>query len=339
MIKEIGKIFGMSGTEGSIRAICISEKRGTIKHEVDSVVLIPGHGIEGDAHAGSWHRQVSLLSGSRVDEFNKNGAGVVNGDFGENLIIDGIDVKELPIGSTLIIHGVKGSDIENGCVKLKLTQRGKECHSHCQIYKRMGDCIMPREGVFAEVTEGGMIKKGDTIKVEYPDMNRPFRAAVITLSDKASRGEREDSAGPKAVEILSEHGYEIIETVLIPDDKDRLRNELIRLSDGREADLIVTSGGTGFSLRDITPEITLEVADRNAPGIAEYMRLKSFEITDRAMLSRAASVIRGQTIIVNLPGSPKAVEECLGFILDPLEHGIRILRGSVSECAGTNALK
>ena len=87
-------------------------------------------------------------------------------------------------------------------------------------------------------------------------------------------------------------------------------------------------------MRDITPEVTLEVADRNAPGIAEYMRLKSFEITDRAMLSRAASVIRGQTVIVNLPGSPKAVEECLGFILGPLEHGIRILRGSASECAG-----
>ena len=334
----------MSGKTGSIRAICISEKRGTVKHEVASATLMADHGIEGDAHAGNWHRQVSLLSGSKVDEFNKKGAGVTNGDFGENIIIDGIDVKELPVGSILIIQSGGGDDqsrdrnIESsGCVKLKLTQRGKECHSHCQIYKRMGDCIMPREGVFAEVLEGGLIHKGDTVKAEYPDTNRPFSAAVITLSDKASRGEREDSAGPKAAEILAGHGYEIIETVLIPDDKDRLRNELIRLSDGREADLIVTSGGTGFSVRDITPEVTLEVAERNAPGIAEYMRLKSFEITDRAMLSRAASVIRGRTVIVNLPGSPKAVEECLGFILDPLAHGIKILRGSVSECAGDRA--
>ena len=314
----------MRNTNGRVRAICISEKRGTVKHEVDMATLIPHHGIEGDAHAGDWHRQVSLLSGSKVDEFNRKGAEVKNGDFGENIIVDGIDVKELPVGSILFI---------GRCAKLRLTQKGKECHSHCQIYKRMGDCIMPREGVFAEVLEGGEIKKGDMISVEYPDAGRPFRAAVITLSDKASVGEREDGSGPKAVEILTGQGYEIIETVLIPDDKDRLRKELIRLSDGRSADLIVTSGGTGFSMRDITPEVTLEVADRNAPGIAEYMRLKSFEITNRAMLSRAASVIRGQTIIVNLPGSPKAVAECLGFILEPLEHGIKILRGSATECA------
>ena len=125
----------------------------------------------------------------------------------------------------------------------------------------------------------------------------------------------------------------MIEYVLIPDDKEKLRNELIRLSDGRSADLIITSGGTGFSLRDNTPEVTIEVADRLAPGIAEYMRMKSMEITGSAMLSRAVSAIRGQTLIVNLPGSPKAVRECLGFIIDTLEHGIRILRGSVSECA------
>ncbi|MBR6485679.1 MAG: MOSC domain-containing protein [Lachnospiraceae bacterium] len=313
----------MSDITGRIRAICISEKRGTVKHEVPSAILVKDHGIEGDSHAGKWHRQVSLLSGSKVDAFNEKGAGVSNGDFGENLIIDDIDVRELPVGSVLKI----------GNAVLRLTQRGKECHSHCQIYKRMGECIMPTEGVFAEVIEGGEIKKGYTVEAEYPDINRPFQAAVITLSDKASKGEREDSAGPKAVEILKGHGYEITETVLIPDDREKLKSELIRLSDGRCADLIITSGGTGFSLRDITPEVTLEVADRNAPGIAEYMRLKSFEITDRAMLSRAASVIRGQTIIVNLPGSPGAVEECLGFILKPLEHGIRILRGSVTECA------
>ncbi|MBR6487128.1 MAG: MOSC domain-containing protein, partial [Lachnospiraceae bacterium] len=240
---------------GKVRAVCVSEKRGTIKHEVDSAVLIANHGIEGDAHAGGWHRQVSLLSGRKIDKFNEKGAGVSNGDFGENLIVDGIDVKSLPIGSVLVFN----SDTAEG-VRLKLTQKGKECHSHCQIYKRMGECIMPVEGVFAEVINGGKIKKGDSFEVKYPDADRPFQAAVITLSDKASEGEREDSAGPKAVQILKEHGYEIIETVLIPDDKDKLKNELIRLSDGRSADLIITSGGTGFSVRDITPEVTMEVA-------------------------------------------------------------------------------
>ena len=318
----------MNGIHGKIRAICISEKRGTAKHEVPSALLVRDHGIEGDAHAGKWHRQVSLLSAEKADEFNERGAGVSNGDFGENIIVEGIDCIKLPVGSTLAIGTGASAPI------LRLTQRGKECHSHCQIYQRMGECIMPHQGVFAEVIQGGEIRPGDEVSVVLPDPGRPFRAAVIVLSDKGAAGEREDRSGPKACEILKDNGYEIIESVLIPDDKDKLRTELIRLSDGREADLIITSGGTGFSARDITPEVTMEVAHRNAPGIAEYMRLKSFEITDRAMLSRAASVIRGGTIIVNLPGSPKAVEECLGFIMNGLEHGIKILRGSVSECAG-----
>lgn len=316
----------MELTGGIIRAICISEERGTVKHEIPSAQLIEGYGIRGDAHAGKWHRQVSLLSAERVDDFNAKGAGAGNGDFGENLVVEGVDCAKLPIGSRITIGNGETSSV------LRITQRGKECHSHCQIYKRMGDCIMPREGVFAEVLKGGTIKQGDSLTVEYPDINRPFQAAVIVLSDKASKGEREDLSGPKACEILRANGYEILESLVIPDDKERLKRELIRLSDAREADLIVTSGGTGFSIRDNTPEATMEVAQKNAPGIAEYMRMKSAEITERAMLSRAASVIRGHSIIVNLPGSPKAVEECLGFIMNGLEHGIKILRGSAYEC-------
>ena len=315
-------------SHGIIRAICISEKRGTPKHEIEEAVLIRDFGIEGDAHAGKWHRQVSLLPFERIEEFNAAGANVKNGDFGENIITEGVDYKSLPIGSVLNI-GEKGA-------KLRLTQRGKECHSHCQIYKRMGECIMPREGIFAEVIAEGSIRPGDNITIELPSPDRKFRAAVVVLSDKASHGEREDLSGKTAADILSSAGYEVIETVIIPDDKERIITELKRLSDGREADLIVTSGGTGFSLRDNTPEATLAVADRNAPGIAEYMRLKSMELTDRAMLSRAVSVIRGQTLIVNLPGSPKAVEECLGFIMNGLDHGLRILRGSAGECARTD---
>ncbi len=311
--------------DGKIRAICISEKRGTVKHEVESAVLREGYGIEGDAHAGNWHRQVSLLSASKVDEFNVKGAGVKNGDFGENLVVEGIDCIALPVGTIVTLgEGDKA-------VRLKVTQKGKECHTHCQIYKRMGECIMPHQGIFAEVIRGGKICKGDPVRIEYPDMNRPFQAAVIVLSDRASSGLYEDKSGPAACAILKENGYEIIESILIPDAKDKLKSELIRLSDGREADLIITSGGTGFSVRDITPEATLEVADRNAPGIAEYMRMRSSEITDKAMLSRGVSVIRGRTLIVNLPGSPKAVEECLDFILNAVEHGIRILRGDSCE--------
>ncbi len=316
----------MERTDGKIRAICISDKRGIEKKEVDSAVLVEGEGIQGDAHAGKWHRQVSILSGSRVDDFNRRGADVKSGDFGENIVIDGVDCILLPVGTVLTIG--EGSDP----VKLRITQKGKECHTHCRIYKKMGECIMPRQGTFTEVISGGTVKKGDPVEVEYPDIDRPFQAAIVILSDKASSGERVDETGPRAEEILKSNGYEIIETVVIPDESRRLKMELMRLCDGREADVVFTCGGTGFSPRDITPEVTRDVTDRNAPGIAEFIRMKSMEITDRAMLTRGVSAIRGQSLIVNLPGSPKAVEECLGFILKPLEHGLRVLRGAVSEC-------
>lgn len=162
---------------------------------------------------------------------------------------------------------------------------------------------------------------------------KSFKAAVITVSDKGARGERVDESGPAAKGMLEEAGYEVVETLIIPDEPEELKTELIRLADEVRADLVVTSGGTGFSMRDQTPEATLAVADRLAPGIAEAIRYQSMAVTNRAMLSRGVSVIRRQTVIVNLPGSPKAVRESLGYILDSLDHGIRILRGSASECA------
>ena len=170
-------------------------------------------------------------------------------------------------------------------------------------------------------------------KERHGSEEKSFKAAVITVSDKGARGERVDESGPAAKEMLEEAGYEVVETLIIPDEPEELKTELIRLADEVRADLVVTSGGTGFSMRDQTPEATLAVADRLAPGIAEAIRYQSMAVTNRAMLSRGVSVIRRQTVIVNLPGSPKAVRESLGYILDSLDHGIRILRGSASECA------
>ena len=308
--------------QGTVRAVCVSLAKGTEKRPIEKGVFIKGYGIENDAHAGNWHRQVSLLSYDSVQEFNRSGAGVTDGDFGENLLVEGIDLKRLPVGTVL----------KAGTATLRLTQIGKECHSGCAIRERTGDCIMPREGVFAEVLEGGEIRAGDIMTAQLPDPERPFRAAVITLSDKAFRGERKDESGPAAVRMLEEAGYEVFETVLLPDEPELLKKELCRLADQRQADLVITSGGTGFSPRDRTPEATLAAADRNAPGIAEYIRMRSMEITDRAMLSRGVSVIRKNTLIINLPGSPKAVQESLGFILDGLSHGLKVLRNSVSEC-------
>ena len=308
--------------EGTVRAVCISEKRGTEKVNVNSAVFIENYGIENDAHAGNWHRQVSLLSYDKVEEFNQKGGDAIPGAFGENLLVDGIDFRNLPVGTYL----------HCGDVVLKLTQIGKECHSHCSIYKRVGDCIMPREGVFAKVIKGGIISNGDIMTAELPQDDALLTAAVVTLSDKGSRGERKDTSGPQVASMLAGAGYEIIETLILPDDEAMIRKELIRLSDQRQANLIVTTGGTGFSERDRTPEATLSVATRNAPGIAEAIRYESMKITPRAMLGRGVSVIRNRTLIVNLPGSEKAAAESLSVVLPVLFHGIRVLKGTDTEC-------
>lgn len=162
---------------------------------------------------------------------------------------------------------------------------------------------------------------------------RKYKVGIVTLSDKGSRGEREDLSGPKIQELLPDDQYEVVSYRILPDDQPAIEKELCRLVDEEDCALVLTTGGTGFSVRDVTPEATLAVADRVAPGIAEAIRAYSLTITPRAMLSRAASAIRKQTLIVNLPGSPKAVEESLAYILSSLGHGLDILLGEDGECA------
>ncbi len=305
---------------GKIAAICISKQRGTQKEPVPSARLLPDYGMEGDAHAGNWHRQVSLLSLEKIKEFQKRGADVDYGAFGENLVVEGIDFASLPVGSRL----------QAGEVLLEITQIGKACHQHCAIYHAVGDCIMPREGVFARVIHGGVLEVG--MELSLLPGKIPYRAAVITLSDRASRGEYKDESGPAVSKRLKEAGYEVVEELLLPDDPHALQKELCRLSDQRRPDLILTTGGTGFAPRDCTPEATLAVADRQAPGIAEGLRAYSMQFTKRAVLSRGVSVIRKQTLIVNLPGSVRAVEESLDFLLGTIEHGFDLLRNLPSDC-------
>lgn len=160
-----------------------------------------------------------------------------------------------------------------------------------------------------------------------------IKTAVLTMSDKGSRGEREDLTGPAVMDMVKDSGFEIVHYKVIPDDFDTIVSELIYLCDELKVELVLTNGGTGFSRRDVTPEATMKVAERNVPGIPEAMRLKSLQITPKAMLSRAAAGIRGGTLIVNLPGSPKAAKENLEFILPALPHGIDILTGRDAECA------
>ena len=311
------------GKTGKVIAVCISEKKGTQKIEVPSIKLVPEWGIENDAHAGKWHRQVSLLALEKIEAFRERGADVDFGAFGENIVAEGFDFRALPVGTRFRI----------GDALLELTQIGKECHTHCAIYHQVGDCIMPREGVFTIVLEGGTVKAGDEIEMIEADPARPFTAAWITLSDKGAAGEREDKSGPLIGEILTEAGYNVVEGVLIPDEPALLKKELMRLADQRQVNVIFTTGGTGFSKRDRTPEATAQVCDRMTPGISEAIRAYSMTKTPTAMLSRATAGMRNETLIINLPGSPKAVRECLEFLMHPLEHGLEIMLGRDGECA------
>lgn len=160
-----------------------------------------------------------------------------------------------------------------------------------------------------------------------------MRVAIITSSDSGYEGKREDLSGPVIEEMVKEVGYEVVYKVILPDDFDMLKNAMEEIADTGKADLILTTGGTGFSPRDIMPEATIAASERLVPGIPEAMRAYSMQITKRSMLTRAASGIRKSTLIVNMPGSPKAVRECLEYILPELNHGLEILLGKTGECA------
>lgn len=140
---------------GTIIAVCTSEQKGVHKRSVPSGTLVPDHGLAGDAHAGNWHRQVSLLSLQKIEDFKKRGALVSYGDFGENLVVNDIDLAQLPVGTRLV----------SGDIVLEVTQIGKECHTRCAIYHAMGECIMPTQGIFAKVVRGGVVRPGDELVV------------------------------------------------------------------------------------------------------------------------------------------------------------------------------
>lgn len=159
-----------------------------------------------------------------------------------------------------------------------------------------------------------------------------FNIGIITASDKGARGEREDISGKTIATMLAELGT-VQHYVVVPDEQEALSREMINMADRLGVDLILTTGGTGLGPRDVTPEATLAVIDRQVPGLAEAMRAKSLEKTNRAMLSRAVAGTRGRTLIINLPGSPKGVQECLEVVLPALEHGLAIMKGQASECA------
>ena len=160
-----------------------------------------------------------------------------------------------------------------------------------------------------------------------------FTAGIITVSDKGSQGKREDLSGPAIAEMLAGAAIEIKHTIIIPDEKDQIQEAIINLADVKKMDLILTTGGTGVSPRDLTPDATLEVIEKQIPGMSEAMRQKSLLVTPHAMISRAVAGIRGKSLIINLPGSPKGAKENLAVVLPALKHAIEKIKGDDSECA------
>ena len=309
---------------GRIEAICISNEKHERKTPVESAIVRADYGIESDAHAGSWHRQVSLLATEDIQTVRDDLPDIGPGDFAENIILAGLDIALLGLGSQLRL----------GCeAVLSITQIGKVCHTPCRIFHLTGDCIMPRQGLFARVLEGGKICVGDDAEMLEIVPRETFQVVVLTISDRCSRGEAQDTAGPAAAkrleESLSAHVYA---TRIIPDECQAIAECLKHYCDGHSIDLAVTVGGTGFSPRDVTPEATRQVIDRPTPGLDEAMRAASLAKTPHAMLSRSASGICGSTLIVNLPGSQRAAVENLDAILPALWHGLDKLRGNDTDC-------
>jgi molybdenum cofactor synthesis domain-containing protein len=308
-----------------IEAICISERKGEQKRPVEQAVLKPCHGIVGDAHAGDWHRQVSLLAHEEIEHVRTTRMpDIKDGDFAENIIISGLDMKSLGLGSQLRL----GSEVLVG-----ITQIGKTCHKPCRIHYLTGDCIFPRLGLFTRVLEGGTVRNGDPVEIIRLVPRDTIQAVVLTISDRCSRGEAVDTAGPAVAELLEQRlGANLYAAEIIPDDREKIEDRLKHYSDGHSIDLVLTAGGTGFSPRDVTPEASRAVIDRLTPGIDEAMRASSLAKTPHAVLSRGCSGIRRSTLIMTLPGSKKAAVENLEAVLPALNHGIRKLRGDPEDC-------
>jgi len=306
--------------DGCVVSVNIADQKGVQKTPQASITLVVEHGVEGDAHAGPWHRQVSLLANESVETMRAKGLDVAPGAFGENVTTEGIIVYQLPVGTRLRM----------GEALLEVTQIGKICHDRCAIYEQAGDCVMPREGIFVRVLEGGEVRPGDGIELEKRSL---IRATVLTVSDKGSRGEREDESGAALEELLVGMGAAVVERAIVPDERAQIAAALTRFADETDANLVLTTGGTGFTARDVTPEATLDVLERPAPGLAEAMRAGSLAKTPHAMLSRAVSGLRGRTLIVNMPGSPRACREQFAMIAPALPHAIEKLLDLGGDCA------
>jgi molybdopterin adenylyltransferase len=301
-----------------ILSVNISEKKGTVKQPVDSIVL-NDKGILDDAHAGSWHRQVSLLG---IESINKMkpvlGRDIAYGEFAENITTKGYPLYQMKPLDRLISDNLI----------LEVTQIGKICHgTNCAIFRETGDCVMPKEGIFCRVIDGGILKPGDTFEYQ-PNI---LRIKVITISDRASRGEYEDKSGPLLQQLLNTFFTGIsrkitIDLDIVPDEENIIQNH-VRSCIRDKFDLIFTTGGTGIGPRDVTFEAVRPLIDKEIPGIMELIRVKYGMQNHNALFSRSVAGLTNKTLIYTLPGSPKAVQEYTEEIFKTIEHSLRMVHG------------
>lgn len=304
--------------ELTVLSVNTSREKGTIKEPAEEITL-NHHGVMNDAHSGPWHRQVSMLGKESVDRFSREaGRAIAFGEFAENITTEGLElVKTSPLDR------FSGENVE-----LEVTQIGKSCHgSACAIFREVGNCVMPKEGIFARVIRQGSLRPGDVLTYKP----RVFRFHVVTLSDRASKGVYTDRSGPRVVELLNDHFStkpRNVETEhsVIPDDASSL-SVLIEKTTYDEVDVILTTGGTGIGPRDITVETVKPMLDKEIPGIMEMIRVKYGNEKPNALLSRGVAGLIGETLIYTLPGSVKAVNEYMAEILKTLEHLIYMRHG------------
>jgi molybdopterin adenylyltransferase len=299
-------------------SVNVSGQKGTAKHPLDEIA-VDGLGVVGDAHAGPWRRQVSLLGTASLERLAAEiGRPIGPGELGENVTVRGAQLDGVAVLDRLRLRDVE----------LEVTQIGKQCHGRgCAIFQQVGKCAMPAEGVFARVLRGGTLHPGD--RGEH--LPKVLRFLIITLSDRAAAGQYADLAGPRLRELLQvflagQPRQAEIESVLLPDDAARLREQLVAARQGG-MDAVFITGSTGVGPRDIAPETVAAFCDKIIPGIMEAIRLKYGTHNPRARLSRSIAGAAGRTQIYALPGSVRAVEEYMEEILKTVEHLIYMLHG------------
>lgn len=295
----------------------ISTKKETIKKPVEHIELNE-LGVNGDAHAGKWHRQVSMLG---IESFNKfsleAGRTVKFGEFAENITTKGMKIYETaPLDKFL-----------NETIELEVIQIGENHHgSGCDIHAEVGSSLMSKEGIFVRVIRGGKVKSGDILEY-HPKI---FKTMIITLSDRVSKGEYEDLSGPTVKGAIEKFFYSnrfkySIDSEIIPDDKGELKTLLDRAKN--DYDFVFTTGGTGIGRRDITVDVIKPLLDKEIPGIMDMIRMKYGMEKPNALISRSIAGLAGDTMIFALPGSVRAVKEYMAEITKVLRHLVLMLHG------------